>query len=582
MQALTKRLKREKRGISTVIVAMLSLVLVVIIVGNVVLWSYQMNQLDWEKMQERIDIVSTRSINENWTQNPTAYALKGSTSWVSGDVLDLAADNGVYMTFRSYSSGTGTADFVDNNLSNVDSSADKGTHSNFSAEQSGPDSIMDTLQESNTGGAEQWISPTGYEDPGSVWNLETSAYDDNLGTFAWAFIPANSWGEYLLLTHNAMTCAKIQYWVRNQNSAIDQMQVDIYNGAWINVYSGAGTWREWANVSFSETSVTEMRFRFHNNHASQSRYVLFYEADFLQSLSNYELDLEVQWTNVDYDEAIEELCIYGGLMGGEDVGVDVWTGSTWENLFSDLGVGWNNVSVSSYLDSSTFTIRFKGDTETSDSIQDSWNIDVALLRVGNDEYNAEVEFTGLSNVEDWTQLNWTTNIAWTTGSVNVTLQLYNFTLGDYSTSGNGYVAYTSDNSPNVDETVSQTIGTNPTDFRNATGHWKMKIKGTKTGATQFNLNADWIEFRETKLGTTVTFENGGPLTTHLVSLWINNSTSHQRYKVNSFISPGETTAYFYENVILPAVPYTLKVSTERGNIAFLSSLRRLSSVEALF
>jgi len=59
LQALTKRLKpfkREKRGISTVIVVMLSLVLVVIIVGNVVLWSYQMNQLDLERMQETVTI----------------------------------------------------------------------------------------------------------------------------------------------------------------------------------------------------------------------------------------------------------------------------------------------------------------------------------------------------------------------------------------------------------------------------------------------------------------------------------------------------------------------------------------------
>jgi hypothetical protein len=570
LQAIIRRLKREKRGISTVIVVMLSLVLVVIIVGNVVLWSYQMNQLDWEKMQERIDIVNTQSINENWTQNPTAYALKGATTWVSGDILNLTADDGVYMTFRSYYSGTGTADFVDNNLSDVDSSADIGTHSNFSAQQSGPDSIMDTLQESNTGGAEQWISPTGYEDPGNGWNLETRAYDDNLGTFAWSWIFADSWSEYLVLTHNAMACAKIQYWVRNQDSAVDQVEVDIYNGAWINVYSGTGTWQEWANVSFSETSVTKMRFRFHNSHASQFRWVLFYEADFLQSLSNYELDLEVQWTNVDYDEANEQLCIYGGTMGGEDIGVDVWTGSTWDNLFSDLSSGWNNVSVSSYLDSSTFTIRFKGGTETSDSVQDSWNIDAALLRVGVNEYMSEVEFTGLSDVEEWTQLEWATNVGWTTGSVNVTLQLYNFALDGYATSGDGYIAYTSDSSPDVDENRSQTINTNPTDFRNATGYWKIKIKGTKTGGTQFDLKVDWIEFRETKLGTQVTFKNEGSLTSHLVSLWINNSTSHQRYEMNLFIAPGETTSYFCKNVILPVGSYTLKVSTERGNIAVFS------------
>ncbi len=579
LQAITRRLKRGKRGISTVIVVMLSLVLMVIIVGNVVLWSYQMNQLDWEKMQEKIDVVNAQSVNENRAQNPTAYALGGSTSWVSGDVLDLATDDDVYMTFRSYYSGTGTEDFVDNNLSDVDSSADIGTHSNFSAQQFGPDSIMDTLQESNTGGGEQWVSPTGYEDPGSSWNLETRAYDDRTNTFAWSFIPADSWSEYLVLTHNAMTCAKIQYWVRNQNSAVDQMEVDIYNGAWINVYSGAGTWQQWANVSFSETSVTKMRFRFHNSHASQSRWVLLYEADFLQSLSNYELDLEVQWTNVDYDEANEQLCIYGGTMGGENIRVDVWTGSTWDNLFSDLSPGWNNVSVSSYLASSTFTIRFKGGTETSDSFQDSWNIDAALLRVEANEYTSEVEFTGLSNVEEWTQLDWTTNIGWTIGSVNVTLQLYNFTLDGYPTSGDGYVSYTSDSSPNVDQTISQTINTNPTDFRNTTGYWKIKIKGTKTGATQFDLNVDWIEIRETKRGTLITFENGGSLTSHVVSLWVNNSTSHQRYDIDFFVAPGETATYFCGNAVLSGGSYTLKVSTERGNAGVFSGFSATFKME---
>ena len=41
-----KRLKRDKHGVSNVIVIMLSLVLIVVIVANVVLWSFQMNQLD--------------------------------------------------------------------------------------------------------------------------------------------------------------------------------------------------------------------------------------------------------------------------------------------------------------------------------------------------------------------------------------------------------------------------------------------------------------------------------------------------------------------------------------------------------
>jgi Na+-transporting NADH:ubiquinone oxidoreductase subunit NqrC len=58
LQTITRLLRRQKRGISTVIVVMLSLVLLVIIVGNVVLWSYQMNQVDMDRMQENLTIAN--------------------------------------------------------------------------------------------------------------------------------------------------------------------------------------------------------------------------------------------------------------------------------------------------------------------------------------------------------------------------------------------------------------------------------------------------------------------------------------------------------------------------------------------
>ena len=97
--------------------------------------------------------------------------------------------------------------------------------------------------------------------------------------------------------------------------------------------------------------------------------------------TNCELDLEVQWVDVDFSEANEELCIYGGTMGSESIRVDAWNGSGWDNLLSDLNPQWNNVTVTSYLTSSTFTIRFKGAIETNDSNQDSWAIDATLLHV---------------------------------------------------------------------------------------------------------------------------------------------------------------------------------------------------------
>jgi hypothetical protein len=97
--------------------------------------------------------------------------------------------------------------------------------------------------------------------------------------------------------------------------------------------------------------------------------------------TNYELDLEVQWTNATCGLPNEELCIFGGTMGTENIRVDVWNGTAWQNLFTDLTNGWNNVSVSSYLTSSNFTIRFKGDNETGDTTQDNWQIDATLLHV---------------------------------------------------------------------------------------------------------------------------------------------------------------------------------------------------------
>jgi hypothetical protein len=114
------------------------------------------------------------------------------------------------------------------------------------------------------------------------------------------------------------------------------------------------------------------------------------------------------------------------------------------------------------------------------------------------EYTSEVELSGSSNTESgWIQLVWTVDSAWTTGTVTVTLQLYNYTLGAYPTSGNGFISYASSATANTDETTTQTITTNPINFRDVSGNWKVKMKGVKTTTAQFDFKADWIEFKTT-------------------------------------------------------------------------------------
>lgn len=55
---------------------MLSLILVVVIAANVVLWSYQMNQLDWEKMQEKIEITEVYSTAPTWYYPGFSYRVQ--------------------------------------------------------------------------------------------------------------------------------------------------------------------------------------------------------------------------------------------------------------------------------------------------------------------------------------------------------------------------------------------------------------------------------------------------------------------------------------------------------------------------
>jgi hypothetical protein len=90
---------------------------------------------------------------------------------------------------------------------------------------------------------------------------------------------------------------------------------------------------------------------------------------------------------------------------------------------------------------------------------------------------------------------------------------------------------------------------------------------------------DWEKMRESVIitsaqnvtsGSQFTFENDGGLTVHLVSLWLINSTDHERYDINVFVNSAETKTYLREDITLPTGNFNLKVVSERGNTAVYS------------
>jgi hypothetical protein len=68
-------------------------------------------------------------------------------------------------------------------------------------------------------------------------------------------------------------------------------------------------------------------------------------------------------------------------------------------------------------------------------------------------------------------------------------------------------------------------------------------------------------------GQSFTISNAGPLTAHIVSLWVVNSTYHTRYDADLFLNSGENSTYVRTDIALPAQDFLVKAVTDRGNSA---------------
>ncbi len=195
----------------------------------------------------------------------------------------------------------------------------------------------------------------------------------------WTNIPSNLLNEYLCIKTGTF-------------SGTEKILVDAWNGTdWENLFDDLDA--NWNNVSIADyltSSTFTIRFRDDNTTEDSSIHDTWEIDVALIHIWNedevYKLDLEVQFEEPLFaDEYFEKLCIKTGAFSGiEDLLVDVWDGSQWQEVpdLNPLNPNvWNNASVASYLISSTenFTIRYRGGSETSDDVPDTWQIDAVLL-----------------------------------------------------------------------------------------------------------------------------------------------------------------------------------------------------------
>lgn len=113
-----------------------------------------------------------------------------------------------------------------------------------------------------------WTTPTGDNDPGGVWAADGNAWDDNTATFASCPVPGTAWSGWLELTHAAMNCDGLRYWVSVGHVDVNQIEIEMfYGGVWNPVYVGAFTSGAWQYLAHLADAVSNIHIRFYNANA---------------------------------------------------------------------------------------------------------------------------------------------------------------------------------------------------------------------------------------------------------------------------------------------------------------------------
>jgi hypothetical protein len=615
LQALTRRLKREKRGISTAIVVMLSLVLLVIIVGNVVLWSYQMNQLDMERMQETLSLTNvTRITRSPWfaaqtefsinagsrlsgtytdttsldsmyetfreerTQifNPSSYVLGGSAGYVSGSVVDLVSNDDAYMNFRSYPNYE-----ISYQESSEVSSTSSTTYQDKVSISFTPQVTADFIL---IAAAEVQGSSTSYQAKAQL-TVDSTTYQE----LAYRVKDTTDWYPFnglkrLTLTGGTNYEVKIQFCagnggtasIRNARLLILSLQSEYAESEALST-TGSTSWEDKATLTLTPPSsgdyLVVVTANYQGSRTNRDVYVRLIQDDTTvhsdtsgrpgsgttanyytfgvmrkvtldasehnfkiqycssgtpgiagiihahiiairldQFDSNYYAEDETEsspapstftdkvvntYTADNGDYLMLGSIAYSSVSTSRSVGIDFQTEDISRQQLLVEHRNTNDYESAFFLTKQTLVAGSKSDRIMWMGENSNPRVKSARLiscRLPSLTQTVEVEFAGTSNTQDWAQLEWTSDLSFTTTDVATTLQLYDYDASQYPTSGDGYIA---DNIGQTDITKNQTITASPTSFRDTNGNWKIKVTGTKETATQFELKMDWAEFKAT-------------------------------------------------------------------------------------
>jgi hypothetical protein len=619
LQAITKRLKREKRGISTVIVVMLSLVLVVIIVGNVVLWSYQMNQFDWERLHEDVTIIDVSRVNgSSWFVAQSEYALNIG-SRINGSYTDTQAIDDQSESFTEGLNWWNT-DYDYRRQITIVNNAASTLDAGYSVYVMMDTALLFSEGKMRPNGRDLRVAYLS----GSIWSeLDRDVIDVNsASTQVWfktqAAIEASGVdSNYYVYYGNPSSGSppanksNVYLWFDDFDRA---NKPDITTETAYSVKTGGGTWAiehdtlknvgasgdpnkliitALGNVntavdmlvkinvmSFAGGDLSRMGLSCCMD-ASPSRgsgYCgLFHDdsnsLDLLNDLRSWGTRGTYSWSLdtwyymrfrvVDPASRVGQVKVWQvGTNEPSTWTVDGSFGSGTARSYGEVGFAGSRTTDITYFDD--ILIRFIADSEPSTSLgseetQGSNRLDIdGTFVIDLSIY----PLTSITNVE--IQMRYRpsdTGEKWY-------LKAYNWTSSTYSDSGFNSIA---GHTPTIGWNYYAVNLTNCWEsYVNSNGTVYVKIVDEGADDDQTTLDIDFFAIRVILDGTMFTFENKGSSTSHLISLWVINSTHHQRYDIEVFINSGDVTSNFRSDISLPDKPFMIKVVTERGNVAVFS------------
>ncbi|MGD9131862.1 MAG: hypothetical protein PVH73_09870 [Candidatus Bathyarchaeota archaeon] len=444
-----RRLRRDRRGISNIIVVALSLVIILAIVSNIVLWNYEMTQLDWEKMKENIIISNVASGSDlPWFTAQSEYTVN-TGSKTDGTYINTQAVDGSFESFMETSGGGSS------NVTLINAESFEGS----------------------------W-PPSGWSET-NRWNKENGyAYD---GSYS-ADFDGGSGGRSGYLTSPSMDCSDadaiyVDFWWYDRNLDNDDFELEYYDGS------------SWDNYQDLNQLESGNGWHHYTEAVTDSQYFV----------SNF----QIRW----WAESV----------------------SSSETGCVDLVTAKKSASIS------LFSLDLTG----------QFTVDLSTYPLANIQtIEIQLRYRADDSSENWylQAYNWTASTYSDVG--------FNSTAGHTPTTGWDYY------------TVNLTDAWQSYVHNNGTINVKFVDQGADSDQTSVDI--DFLGVRVKVNGTQCTFENDGGLTVHLVSLWIINSTDHQRYDISLFVNSAETKNYLRDDVSLPTGSYTVKVVTERGNTAVYS------------